>query len=105
MVTVTASTIMVRLVASCLLGHTTFFSSERVSRQNCATGFSLLPFIYKHPMMRGGGNLFALPSPHLSLGRSIVHLVSRCRVWMRHRGQYFLISRRPGSFLLLLLVV
>ena len=33
------------------------------------------------------------------------YFVSRCRVWRRSRGQYFISSRRPGSFLLLFLVL
>jgi len=43
MVRVTAMTMMVRLVASCRLGHVTFRNSDLVSRRNRVMGLSLLP--------------------------------------------------------------
>lgn len=43
MAKVTAMTMMVRLVASCRLGHATFRNSDLVSRRNRVTGFLLLP--------------------------------------------------------------
>jgi hypothetical protein len=80
-----AITIMVRRVASCLVGHETFRSSEKTSAKNLKTEKPEDPVIPGPDLLRAGVR-----------ANSDLYLFSRNTWALRHTGQNFFNSIRSG---------